>query len=507
MDRRSSRSGAHPPARWITITALAGMVVLGTATGGFHHLWTFLRFYGGVFTLVSLTLTVIGGLVATDRVLLLPRHRVWLQSIHRTLGVIAVSCLAVHVLSEVLSARVSAAAAVVPFALAPVAVGLGTVAAYLMGAVLWTGIARARFAGEARAGLWRPVHAAAYLCWPLALLHGLSAGRPPAVWVTASYLILFFLTAVALGLRLSAESRHRRRQRAADRTTTSIPHTPHRATFHWGAPSAEHLWSTPPTPTDTDHPQAPAAEGRPRVPTDADHPRVPAGEGHPRVPAGEGRSRVPADTDRSRVPADTDRSRVPADTDRSRVPADTDRSRVPADTDRSRVPADADQPRVPAAADRPAPTPEGRVAPPAEPARAHRPAPAAATPRQTAQPAEPARPASPSPQPARPASPPPRPRAAGRPAEPAQPVMSLRDRLDARRVAAAGARDLYPTEDDTPTLVNLDSQRIMRRGTGQPPPPARSPRPVRRAQAGRQRDRTHDLDDEQYWRVLRGLGQ
>lgn len=361
------------------------MVVLGTATGGLQHLWTFLRFYGGVFTLVSLTLTVIGGLVATDRVLLLPRHRVWLQSIHRTLGVIAVSCLAVHVLSEVLSARVSAAAAVVPFALAPVAVGLGTLAAYLMGAVLWTGIARARFAGEARAGLWRPVHAAAYLCWPLALLHGLSAGRPPAVWVTASYLILFFLTAVALGLRLSAESRHRRRQRAADRTTTSIPHTPHRATFHWGAPSAEHLWSEP---------------ARPRVPADAD---------------------------------------------------------------------------------RPAPPPEPRVAPPAEPARAERPAPASASPRETTPP--------------------------GRPAEPARPVMSLRDRLDARRDAVAGARDLYPTDDDTPTLVNLDSQRIMRRGAGQPPAPARSPRPVRRPQAGRQRDRTHDLDDEQYWRVLRGLGQ
>ncbi|MFB9178995.1 ferric reductase-like transmembrane domain-containing protein [Dactylosporangium sucinum] len=367
MDRRSSRSGARPPARWITITALAGLAVLGTATGGLHHLYAFLRFYGGVFTLVSLTLTVIGGLVATDRVLLLPRHRVWLQSIHRTLGVIAVSCLAVHVLSEVLSARVSAAAAVVPFAAAPAAVGLGTLAAYLMGAVIWTGVARARFAGEARAGLWRPIHAAAYLCWPLALLHGLSAGRPPAVWVTASYLVLFFLTAVALGLRLSAESRHRRHRRSADRTTTSIPHTPHRAAFHWGAPSAEHLWAAPP-------------------------------------------------------------------------------------------------------ADRPAPPPQSREPDrPDEPARAQRPAPA--TP-------------APSPQ--------------------LQPVMSLRDRLDARRAEAAEANDLYP-DDDTPTLVNLDSQRIMRRGAGQPPAPPRASRPARRpAGAARPKERAHDLDDEQYWRVLRG---
>jgi hypothetical protein len=246
---------------------LAGLVLLGVLTGGGRSALTelagFLTFYCGVFTLVSLTLTVIAGLIATDRIILVARHRMWVQSVHRTLGIVAIACLGLHIATELAAARVGLFAALVPFTAAPMAIGLGSVAAYLMLMVMWTGIVRARFAQNDRAWLWRPLHAVAYLSWPVAVWHGLTAGRPPAVWVTASYLVLLFLTAIALGLRLSAEASRRRQQLAADRTTTEIapvgrpiPAASGRRSsrssgrgggrFRWDAPPADQLWDDGP---------------------------------------------------------------------------------------------------------------------------------------------------------------------------------------------------------------------------------------------------------------------
>src|SRR4051812_31291502 len=52
-----------------------------------------IRFYGGVCTLVALSLTVAAGLLASERVLLGARQRVWVQSAHRTLSTLAVTFL------------------------------------------------------------------------------------------------------------------------------------------------------------------------------------------------------------------------------------------------------------------------------------------------------------------------------------------------------------------------------------------------------------------------------
>lgn len=265
--------GGQPSAINVSLLVLTGLVLLGVMTGGGRPVLTglvgFLRFYGGVFTLVALTLTVIAGLVATDRIVLLARHRLWVQSVHRTLGIVAVSCLALHIGTELAASRVGVVGALVPFTSAPFQVGLGSVAAYLMLTVMWSGIVRARFAQNGRPGLWRPLHAAAYLSWPVALTHGLNAGRPAAGWVTTSYLILLFLTTVALGLRLSAEYNRRRQQLAADRTTTTIAPVgrpvpvpaarrgarPGRTAtrFRWDAPPAEQLWQE----RDLNDPQTP----------------------------------------------------------------------------------------------------------------------------------------------------------------------------------------------------------------------------------------------------------
>nr|BFE64574.1 hypothetical protein GCM10020063_091000 [Dactylosporangium thailandense] len=261
--RGRSTRGGPPSAVNVGLVALAGLLLLGVATGGgretMTQLFSFLVFYCGVFTLVSLTLTVIVGLVATDRIMLVARHRVWVQSVHRTLGIVAIAMLGLHIGTELMTARVSVFGALIPFTTAPFTIGAGTIAAYLMVLVMWTGMVRARFAQTGKPWMWRPLHATAYLCWPVALWHGLNAGRPPAVWVTASYLLLAFLTFVALGLRLSVERNRRRQQLAADRTTTLIAPVgrpepvsyERRATrsrsagrFQWDAPPADQLWST-----------------------------------------------------------------------------------------------------------------------------------------------------------------------------------------------------------------------------------------------------------------------
>ncbi|HET9516350.1 MAG TPA: hypothetical protein VFO77_01360, partial [Actinoplanes sp.] len=194
-------AGSHPT--WIPAALRAPTV--GAAA--------IIRFYGGVGTLVALSLTVTVGLLAADRGLLDARRRVRAQSAHRALSVLTVVLLGTHLLTEITAHRIGALDAAVPFLGTTAFLGLGSVAAYLIVAAMWIGIVRGRFAGNGRPGLWRVLHATGYLSWPTALVHGLYAGRTPAVWVVASYLLLLLLVIVALGRRLVAERRHRRAHR------------------------------------------------------------------------------------------------------------------------------------------------------------------------------------------------------------------------------------------------------------------------------------------------------
>jgi hypothetical protein len=69
--------------------------------------------------------------------------------------------------------------------------------------VLWTGLARAKFAGRGKPWMWRSMHSVAYLAWPIALVHGLSAGREAATWVVVSYVVCVLGVLVGLAVRLS----------------------------------------------------------------------------------------------------------------------------------------------------------------------------------------------------------------------------------------------------------------------------------------------------------------
>ncbi|GGL07491.1 hypothetical protein Sme01_11620 [Sphaerisporangium melleum] len=142
------------------------------------------------------------GLAATDRIILAVRHRVFMQDLHRAFAVFAVGFLITHVILQIMRGRAAPTDSFLPFSGSGFAVGLGTIAADLMILVAATGAFRGRFVGMSRPWLWRSLHVLAYLSWPVAIVHGLTAGRPAADWVTLSYVVSLALVGLMLLVRL-----------------------------------------------------------------------------------------------------------------------------------------------------------------------------------------------------------------------------------------------------------------------------------------------------------------
>ena len=193
---------------------LAGAFAAGTTRTGSSIIFAiqrFLEFYVDVFALVALTATVAAGLIATDRIIMTAGHRIVAQAIHRALALLAMAFLATHIVLEVLQGYARIVDAMVPF-LNPhrtFYVGLGTIASDLLVVIAATGIMRRRFTGAARPGLWRALHWMSYAAWPMAIVHGLLAGRHAKPYVDWSYGACMIVVGVALAVRAVAEVRPR----------------------------------------------------------------------------------------------------------------------------------------------------------------------------------------------------------------------------------------------------------------------------------------------------------
>jgi len=177
----------------------------------------FLEFFSGVFTLVGLTGAVVFGLLASGRFTPV-RLRIVTQSGHRATATLSMSFLAVHITLKILERHATALDAVLPAAGTRghgLMVSLGSVAGDLMILAFAIGVARGRFIRAGRAWTWRLLHLSVYLCWPVALVHGLGAGRAAKNWVTFSYLACAAGVVVLVLLRLAIASRHRRGTRTA----------------------------------------------------------------------------------------------------------------------------------------------------------------------------------------------------------------------------------------------------------------------------------------------------
>jgi DMSO/TMAO reductase YedYZ heme-binding membrane subunit len=129
----------------------------------------------GVVALVLLTVVFAVGIAVSrqSRVPGLPRFAV--TDLHRNLSLLAVAFIGVHVLTAVLDTYVSipVLAIVIPFASGYERFWLGVGAIAFDGflAMIVTSLVRGRLNRTA----WRVIHLAAYLCWPVAFLHGLYA--------------------------------------------------------------------------------------------------------------------------------------------------------------------------------------------------------------------------------------------------------------------------------------------------------------------------------------------
>jgi len=204
---------------WALRAVLIGavLVLIGAATpqGGAvaGDVQRFLSFYAGVFTLLAMTTAVVSGLLATERLILKIRHRVLAQAVHRATTVLAVTFVIAHILVKVVGGLAFPSQIFTP-STGPI--GYGALAFDLLIVIVASGLLRIRFVGATRPWLWRSVHALAYVSWPLAIVHGLTAGRSSPAWVTLAYVLSVAVVALAVLTRMIVVIKPREVRRAGD---------------------------------------------------------------------------------------------------------------------------------------------------------------------------------------------------------------------------------------------------------------------------------------------------
>ena len=146
--------------------------------GGSQALWLVSR-ASGLALLAAFSAAVVLG-VATR---LGPRLAV--GELHRALALFSVAFLGLHVVTAILDPYVTIgwAATLLPLAspYRTLAIGLGALAVDRGGALLITSLARRRLGYRA----WRAVHWLAYLTWPAAFAHAVTAGNDLRIWWVA----------------------------------------------------------------------------------------------------------------------------------------------------------------------------------------------------------------------------------------------------------------------------------------------------------------------------------
>lgn len=188
------------------VTNLTVSHVLAVGTGP-SPLWYTTR-ATGVVALLLLTGTVALGIAGTARLETQAMPRVVRSGLHRNLSLLAVTFVAVHVLTAVLDpyAGIGFIAAIVPFTSAyrPLWLGLGAVAFDLLLALVISSLLRTRLSYQA----WRALHWVAYACWPVALWHGLGTGTDTRLaWMLLLNAACVLIIVVAAGWRLRFSGR------------------------------------------------------------------------------------------------------------------------------------------------------------------------------------------------------------------------------------------------------------------------------------------------------------
>jgi sulfoxide reductase heme-binding subunit YedZ len=189
----------------------------------------------GVVSLILLSVVVVLGVGSRSGrpVFGLPRFAVSL--VHRNAALLAVVMLAIHMVSLLFDpyAQLRLVDLVLPFggSYRPLWLGLGTLAADLVVAVVVTSLLRHRLGSRT----WRLVHWLTYAAWPAALWHGLGTGTDSAeLWLRlVAGVCAASVVAAVVWRRSSGFSGGDRipRRRAADRAPSVAPRTVHSGGF------------------------------------------------------------------------------------------------------------------------------------------------------------------------------------------------------------------------------------------------------------------------------------
>lgn len=174
------------------------------AAAGPSAYWYLTRSTGAV-ALVLLTLALVLGVVDVRRWSTETWPRFVVDSLHRSVSLLALAFLGLHILTAVLDsfAPISLIDAVIPFtgSYRPFWLGLGALSFDLMLAVIITSLLRRRM-GHAT---WRATHWLSYASWPIALLHGFGTGSDvKSTWMLAISVGCLVAVIAAVLVRIAA---------------------------------------------------------------------------------------------------------------------------------------------------------------------------------------------------------------------------------------------------------------------------------------------------------------
>ncbi|MGB8858320.1 MAG: ferric reductase-like transmembrane domain-containing protein [Ilumatobacteraceae bacterium] len=183
--------------------------------------WWFLTRASGIVAWLMLTLSVIWGIVLSTKAFPDQRRPVWLLAVHRWLGGLTISFLAIHLAALVADSYVQFGLAdiTIPYATdwKPGAVALGVLGAWTLVAVELTSLAMRRLPRK----VWRAVHLASYAAFWMTAMHAAFAGSDatrPLYQLTAAASIL--AVAWALMYRIANRRAVRRAASAAQSAPT-----------------------------------------------------------------------------------------------------------------------------------------------------------------------------------------------------------------------------------------------------------------------------------------------
>lgn len=166
-------------------------------------LWFASRATGAV-ALVLFTAVMVLGILTAGRAEFTALPRAGLLRLHRSLTLVSVIFLAVHVVTAIVDGYVDLNYwdVVLPFGAgySPFWIGLASIAVDLLIAVVVTSLLRRRLPLR----VWRGVHLTSYAMWPLALLHGwgTAGGDGRQFWLVLVDIVCVTAVLVALGYRL-----------------------------------------------------------------------------------------------------------------------------------------------------------------------------------------------------------------------------------------------------------------------------------------------------------------